>query len=151
MWNTWTPRSSSALLFRSSRPDSIETTSRRTPSRSKTRQLFRSSRPDSIETYSDQFVGAEDGVLFRSSRPDSIETRNRARWVLELTAYCSGLLGRTPLRHCFRLYEAVALGADCSGLLGRTPLRHNTAPAQRRLGSNCSGLLGRTPLRPSRL
>ena len=61
-------------LFRSSRPDYIET-SCRFASRSSQSTLFRSSRPDYIETCD----AVTDKVrctfkLFRSSRPDYIET-----------------------------------------------------------------------------
>ena len=38
---------------------------------------------------------------------------------------------------------------DCSGLLGRTSLRHPLVPPLRRFSADCSGLLGRTSLRQS--
>ena len=132
-------------LFRSSRPDSIETrvsigfsaTARadcsgllgRTPLRRVHRGcggqarvgLFRSSRPDSIETLGRRRRGCPVAALFRSSRPDSIETC-RCDETPHRHAYCSGLLGRTPLR---RRVDCLfgAWDQNCSGLLGRTPLR----------------------------
>ena len=63
------------VLFRSSRPDSIETCPTSPKSSTRFRELFRSSRPDSIETLNNYFSPVIDGMrLFRSSRPDSIET-----------------------------------------------------------------------------
>ena len=62
--------------------------------------LFRSSRPDSIETggYSGRHPLLR-VPLFRSSRPDSIETRCDAPTPRTFpVCNCSGLLGRTPLR-----------------------------------------------------
>ena len=111
-----------SLLFRSSRPDSIETRSGsthsygyaldcsgllgRTPLRQMGRisnlitdmTLFRSSRPDSIETRSRITRILRNGRLFRSSRPDSIETVAPVNSVTDILSDCSGLLGRTPLR-----------------------------------------------------
>ena len=110
-------------LFRSSRPDYIETcgattcrsaparncsglpgrTTLRLPSRNRTPTrlftLFRSSRPDYIETmpwkYRDEPPITQ---LFRSSRPDYIETSPPASAGPCLGADCSGLPGRTTLR-----------------------------------------------------
>ena len=85
--------------------------------------LFRSSRPDSIETLLSCGQWARSKRLFRSSRPDSIETRHIRKGCHHL-ADCSGLLGRTPLRQ--GAVPGLGLGVmDCSGLLGRTPLRLN--------------------------
>ena len=62
-------------MFRSSRPDYIETQQTFLPDQHAFPQLFRSSRPDYIETLTaaghDQLIV----TLFRSSRPDYIETR----------------------------------------------------------------------------
>ena len=65
-------------LFRSPRPDSIETEVRASQPCARIIALFRSLRPDSIETAG----GVEDPFqsyrkLFRSPRPDSIETRTQ--------------------------------------------------------------------------
>ena len=59
-------------LFRSSRPDYIET-GRRRDSLSTFSTLFRSSRPDYIETGAYPQGGTGSLALFRSSRPDYIE------------------------------------------------------------------------------
>ena len=61
-------------LFRSSRPDYIETQERGRQKPQKINPLFRSSRPDYIDT---SFIRTHVGAshrLFRSSRPDYIET-----------------------------------------------------------------------------
>ena len=86
--------------------------------------LFRPSRPDSIETAQiKDKVNELVGALFRPSRPDSIETiRGRAAWCGH--ADCSGHLGRTPLRLGVH-DQAIQSLSDCSGHLGRTPLRHH--------------------------
>ena len=92
-------------------------------------RLFRSSRPDSIETECRGCGRKPKRRLFRSSRPDSIET---SRWPVEACVpyNCSGLLGRTPLRRNAVAMRVLRL-FHCSGLLGRTPLRHpGTAPAR---------------------
>ena len=63
------------------------------------RELFRSSRPDSIETGPPHLWRPSPGCgLFRSSRPDSIETSAQVEAASSAASYCSGLLGRTPLR-----------------------------------------------------
>ena len=88
--------------------------------------------------------------------------------------YCSGLLGRTPLRlrtsrwtrvggwllfrssrpdsieTLLRFAFPLAKGKNCSGLLGRTPLRLVLLPWVGLGVAYCSGLLGRTPLRQGR-
>ena len=86
--------------------------------------------------------------------------------------YCSGLLGRTSLRHLAPSFDDFLDGPHCSGLLGRTSLRRKeqTHGKQREPGlfrpsrpdfietttnnnprimkqADCSGLLGRTSLR----
>ena len=61
-------------LFRSSRPDSIETSRPCRLRRLAACRLFRSSRPDSIETHALRVRAPSCLALFRSSRPDSIET-----------------------------------------------------------------------------
>ena len=136
--------------------------------------LFRSSRPDSIETPRSGPARKSGNPLFRSSRPDSIETKLlSAPHMMHGRAYCSGLLGRTPLRLKLlkRFHRPRSL--DCSGLLGRTPLRPYVRTTEVTVGeaslfrssrpdsietpdplgpiyadiTDCSGLLGRTPLR----
>ena len=62
------------VLFRSSRPDYIETKSR-VNLYNRLTTLFRSSRPDYIETDKNWLAKLRDQSLFRSSRPDYIETR----------------------------------------------------------------------------
>ena len=160
-------------MFRSSRPDSIETVMAwrlsvwfqhcsgllgRTPLRLTERTiecpfipiLFRSSRPDSIETV---FCAARSQrllSLFRSSRPDSIETESETYRGSGEPIHCSGLLGRTPLRPDELSAKKRHFFKDCSGLLGRTPLRRAAyGNGNCVFESDCSGLLGRTPLRPS--
>ena len=61
-------------LFRSSRPDSIETGAVLPVESKELVVLFRSSRPDSIETPGATNYFVDQTILFRSSRPDSIET-----------------------------------------------------------------------------
>ena len=60
--------------------------------------LFRSSRPDSIETDGGHAWDVPAVRLFRSSRPDSIETVGSDGDEWDGCGHCSGLLGRTPLR-----------------------------------------------------
>ena len=64
---------STPLLFRSSRPDYIETLGQN-PFKAQDTLLFRSSRPDYIETAFISNAIALIIELFRSSRPDYIET-----------------------------------------------------------------------------
>ena len=113
-------------------------------------RLFRSSRPDYIETMRSErslsqnhnCSGLPDrttlrlGVarhqidlprpLFRSSRPDYIETHPR-------------LAAKTSFSH------------DCSGLPDRTTLRHPCLDWKLSSASHCSGLPDRTTLRPPTL
>ena len=85
-------------------------------------QLFRPSRPDFIETKNLRILLATAVRLFRPSRPDFIETG--------------------------RLWGASGVaGVDCSGLLGRTSLRHENVTEHHNPQLYCSGLLGRTSLR----
>ena len=134
--------------------------------------MFRSSRPDFIETQRHVNRNSASPRLFRSSRPDFIETtRNRGVAAASAT-HCSGLPGRTSLRRHSRV-ERYNPCADCSGLPGRTSLRlrsssHAGCARRRRLfrssrpdfietlvervhavdpARNCSGLPGRTSLR----
>ena len=113
-----------ARLFRPSRPDFIETimggadgpgvsaycsgllgrTSLRRmsgPGRGwGVRGLFRPSRPDFIETFPfGQAVTSVRAGLFRPSRPDFIETTSGESRQSPARFHCSGLLGRTSLRH----------------------------------------------------
>ena len=86
--------------------------------------MFRSSRPDYIETEINgrgvyQLQLAE---LFRSSRPDYIETELITSRMTRRQKYCSGLPDRTTLR--LQLLESLPVGGwDCSGLPDRTTLR----------------------------
>ena len=61
-------------LFRSSRPDYIETVRSARAMATCVPVLFRSSRPDYIETLAARAVIICAAILFRSSRPDYIET-----------------------------------------------------------------------------
>ena len=132
-------------LFRSSRPDYIETAGRGhgiglrshcsgLPGRTTLRQPFR-------------FISVISTLLlFRSSRPDYIETLGCIGGGLG-GSYCSGLPGRTTLRLLLFEYLSAA-GAHCSGLPGRTTLRLDDV--WRHLyecPQDCSGLPGRTTLR----
>ena len=89
--------------------------------------MFRSSRPDYIETgQTVAIIGPNGSGLFRSSRPDYIETTGSARSSFTAGSNCSGLPDRTTLRpvsqratNSFALY--------CSGLPDRTTLRLNTS------------------------
>ena len=88
--------------------------------------------------------------LFRSSRPDFIETTQAARAGCSLRRHCSGLPGRTSLRHRRRSGGAAPAGGHCSGLPGRTSLRRRSPPVSSpAMGpvTDCSGLPGRTSLR----
>ena len=64
------------------------------------------------------------------------------------SGYCSGLLGRTPLRP-----ESIYFGTRNAFILFR-PSRPDSIETSRAVASrsrhhpHCSGLLGRTPLRP---
>ena len=132
--------------------------------------MFRSSRPDFIETLPRFTFLAAAAELFRSSRPDFIETC--AGFLIScMTHYCSGLPGRTSLRHnlCFPgcgrfvgLFRSSrpdfietpkassrerTSGFNCSGLPGRTSLRPLTRLIEALVEPNCSGLPGRTSLR----
>ena len=91
--NTTTPQHCSGLPGRTS----LRLRARRR-GRKRSDGLFRSSRPDFIETFglSCRVVGAV-GELFRSSRPDFIETANRSN-SRSVHEYCSGLPSRTSLR-----------------------------------------------------
>ena len=60
---------------------------------------------------------------------------------------CSGLPGRTSLRHHGPKCQEFTLLVDCSGLPGRTSLRHAQPLTLSRSRSDCSGLPGRTSLR----
>ena len=109
-------------MFRSSRPDYIETALVRSdlptsclhcsglPDRTTLRlsnlsagasrniRLFRSSRPDYIETKNSTNAPPNLPVLFRSSRPDYIETLKAAAGSTPVWTHCSGLPDRTTLR-----------------------------------------------------
>ena len=110
--------------------------------------LFRPSRPDFIETLHLNSLYGKFAGLFRPSRPDFIETSAMFHGTRSITMYCSGLLGRTSLRHAPLYVPALEVpllfrpsrpdfietrvtwgtlhddsGRDCSGLLGRTSLR----------------------------
>ena len=50
------------------------------------------------------------GTLFRSSRPDFIETDTDLNGLVEHALYCSGLPGRTSLRHIGRGLEIYLIG-----------------------------------------
>ena len=120
-------------MFRSSRPDYIETrgawpdrrtschcsglpgrtTLRRTwsaPSFLEKTGLFRSSRPDYIETRAaSPGLCLRSSGLFRSSRPDYIETRRDGGPIRWFRCHCSGLPGRTTLR-LTRVEQSLDLG-----------------------------------------
>ena len=129
------PPPAAELLFRPSRPDSIETYMLEKNIHTASRGLFRPSRPDSIETDNHLSDAADKTELFRPSRPDSIETVGDHDVIPFRRADCSGLLGRTLLR----LYSLTLSGqqkrTNCSGLLGRTLLRHHHA--RRGLATRC--------------
>ena len=111
------------------------------------RRLFRPSRPDFIET---ECHPPEDGqpypdcsgLLGRTSLRHTARERREEKW-----DDCSGLLGRTSLRLVYNVINFTIYN-DCSGLLGRTSLRRGIACRSRCRGADCSGLLGRTSLRP---
>ena len=158
--------------------------------------MFRSSRPDFIETHPHEYrtrgqgpncsglpgrtslrrgipLSPRDGVraLFRSSRPDFIETICSVVAFGDVLRNCSGLPGRTSLRPAVssspnsasklfrssrpdfietRLPKPVRerRRANCSGLPGRTSLRPPQVRHILALLPDCSGLPGRTSLRP---
>ena len=134
--------------------------------------MFRSSRPDYIETVSSPCPGSSPGGLFRSSRPDYIETLWCVARPSSHRLDCSGLPGRTTLRQSshpnpqlepIRLFRSsrpdyietppcvsiITACVYCSGLPGRTTLRHSPrGRGPSRVGAHCSGLPGRTTLRP---
>ena len=84
--------------------------------------MFRSSRPDYIETPAAPTPNTGPSeVLFRSSRPDYIETITTFSFQI-FDFYCSGLPDRTTLRRTGRT-RARGTRADCSGLPDRTTLR----------------------------
>ena len=140
------------LLFRSSRPDFIETFSELGKRRHSRDGLFRSSRPDFIETWAARPVAAWRGVLFRSSRPDFIETQGQHPRPWWSRYHCSGLPGRTSLRRSAMGSRNVNTMVHCSGLPGRTSLRPVISRRSFTAGgSNCSGLPGRTSLRPGKM
>ena len=85
-------------LFRSSRPDYIETSPAITYLLIISAELFRSSRPDYIETSGTSSLRLFFIILFRSSRPDYIETPAEQQPEPPAQPDCSGLLGRTTLR-----------------------------------------------------
>ena len=133
-------------VFRSSRPDYIETTGlRQYPTRSLP-GVFRSSRPDYIETCVDQHLMVAYTPVFRSSRPDYIET-----WQNPLARFKKGIVFRSSrpdyietwrdgngpnagqkvfrssrpdyietLSACSTRWSSLT---ECSGLPGRTTLR----------------------------
>ena len=110
--------------------------------------MFRSSRPDYIETQTIAVLWWEKKVLFRSSRPDYIETTRFGRFISGSDYDCSGLPDRTTLRQRWRS-GATDTSIHCSGLPDRTTLRpfvivyvHDNSL------HNCSGLPDRTTLRP---
>ena len=110
-------------------------------------RLFRSSRPDYIET--DMCNGDLDVavfLLFRSSRPDYIETILRHQIYDRPATYCSGLPDRTTLR---RRSPPRPPRSDvyCSGLPDRTTLRLRRAGRYGPACHYCSGLPDRTTLR----
>ena len=133
--------------------------------------MFRPSRPDFIETSAAPSTTPQPYRLFRPSRPDFIETIPKDFDVVIHFEDCSGLLGRTSLRHfcqqpdarlmreLFRpsrpdfietlVWLAAVFGGelDCSGLLGRTSLRRGNRVCLGVVSGHCSGLLGRTSLR----
>ena len=135
-----------AILFRSSRPDFIET-------------LIREISLPARTPYCSGLLGRT-SLRRRFNTPTAMSSTN-----------CSGLLGRTSLRLLVQ-WRGCNGGVDCSGLLGRTSLRHAVARSTPQtlaqlfrssrpdfietvlereavfLGTDCSGLLGRTSLRP---
>ena len=134
--------------------------------------LFRSSRPDSIETgggSAGRRGAATDCsgllgrtplrlpaglvplvaplALFRSSRPDSIET-DQTPQMRERVSDCSGLLGRTPLR-LRPWWSRPGVGYGLFRSSRPDSIETAVRPgAQTGAPGHCSGLLGRTPLRP---
>ena len=111
--------------------------------------LFRSSRPDYIETYqSSRKLSRAESELFRSSRPDYIETWQPSSSWGAASVDCSGLPDRTTLRRGRFLPIPYRLSPNCSGLPDRTTLR----PISTQLWlvswtTHCSGLPDRTTLR----
>ena len=111
-------------LFRSSRPDYIET--RTQPVASSQQATDCSGLPDRttlrhrrIEKGYTELLGG----LFRSSRPDYIETRGRRERQLRFAQHCSGLPDRTTLRLPHRGRVCRRAERHCSGLPDRTTLR----------------------------
>ena len=99
--------------------------------------LFRSSRPDYIETVSSETRRIYGGLLFRSSRPDYIETTNPHCGSPRTARHCSGLPDRTTLRRIpLPAGQDVAVG-HCSGLPDRTTLRRHPSRERARVGCSC--------------
>ena len=93
----------------------------------RSKKLFRSSRPDYIETAISSYVsGMFSSKLFRSSRPDYIETLIPGSAWTETGWHCSGLPDRTTLRQQHVATGRIVRG-HCSGLPDRTTLRHHPA------------------------
>ena len=149
-------RGRDGALFRSSRPDYIETPLQRgrqkqshldcsgLPDRTTLRhhkttkrikpmeQLFRSSRPDYIETIAFTRARRSFLLLFRSSRPDYIETASSAACWGATPRHCSGLPDRTTLRRHCPWPPSSPQPAHCSGLPDRTTLRRSLSQPQTR-------------------
>ena len=134
-------------LFRSSRPDYIETLIS-TSCPSSRPALFRSSRPDYIETWGHVYMRAQRSELFRSSRPDYIETMRSGDMFLGVP-----LLFRSSrpdyIETALRATTSAPSLRNCSGLPDRTTLRPPRARRRCWACRHCSGLPDRTTLRPS--
>ena len=111
----------SRRLFRSSRPDFIETQPART--HSPARQRYCSGLPGrtSLRLVSPAYDTPGLSGLFRSSRPDFIETSDIVS-PSPSRELCSGLPGRTSLRRVERVQQLLAV-VHCFGLPGRSLLR----------------------------
>ena len=129
-------------MFRSSRPDYIET--QLVPSMQGAEKRNCSGLPDRTTLRPDFPVAFLGFVceLFRSSRPDYIETSCGVVCLSVGSADCSGLPDRTTLR-LIGLFGYASDSIDCSGLPDRTTLR---PPAQR----PCKACTAATLFRSSR-
>ena len=136
-------------MFRSLRPDSIETRlGGRRAAGALPAALFRSLRPDFIETnHCLQRSHVDSDRLFRSPRPDFIETPICFGLGRGAALHCSGLQDRTSLRRDPLGKTKPRQLRDCSGLQDRTSLRRTNAQTLCTDEMNCSGLQDRTSLR----
>ena len=109
--------------------------------------LFRSSRPDYIETARHE-CATKAHPKDCSGLPDRTTLRRQGRQQASCgMSDCSGLPDRTTLRR-ERITIDAARASDCSGLPDRTTLRRGPGRNPIRTIGNCSGLPDRTTLRP---